>query len=51
MFSPSFIDNINYIINDDELEEQEYDLANINNDDVVDILDIIMMINIILGDG
>ena len=41
---------VNYIINDDELEEQEYDLANINNDVVVDILDIIMMVNIILGD-
>ena len=40
---------VNYIVNDNNLEQQEYDLANINNDSVVDILDIIIMINIILG--
>ena len=43
---------VNYIVNDIELEEYQYDLANINNDDVINILDIIIMVNIILfSDG
>ena len=42
---------VNYIVNDAELEEYQYDIANINSDDFVDILDIIIMINIILDNG
>ena len=42
---------VNYIVTNNDLTQQEYDLANINNDQVVDILDIIMMINIILNNG
>ena len=37
---------INYIFS--SKEEYQYDLANINNDDVINILDIIIMVNIIL---
>ena len=42
---------VNYIVNDAELEEYQYDIANINSDNVIDILDIIMMVNIILNNG
>ena len=39
---------VNYIVHDVELEEYQYDIANINNDDVIDILDIIMLLNQIM---
>ena len=42
---------VNYIVNDSEIEQWQFDAGNINNDLVVDILDIILMINIILSDG
>ena len=42
---------VNYIVSNGNLNQEQYDLANINNDEVVDILDIIAMVNIILNNG
>ena len=40
---------VNYIVNDMELEEYQYYIANINSDEFVNILDIISIVNLIIG--